>query len=222
VTPRAAFRAACGLLLAGTALSLVLGVSAQELLEDETLDRPLAVAIPLEHAGWRGVDEELEPQLVASLKLDDVVRRRYTGPGGETVVLYVAYHGNKRRGMDTIYHNPTVCFPSQGFEHVSTDLEDVTLHDKALQLETCRYVFASGPERLSVLTFFKVGDELLDQSPRNKAFWLLSHKLLPDTPGAFVQVQVITRVANGDDYAAADVQHAFLQAFGRPILEAVD
>lgn len=219
---RTAFRVACGVLLAGAALSVTLGVSTSALLEDQQLDKPLAEAVPAEHAGWTSVDETLEPRVVSQLRLDDYLRRQYTGPEGERVVLYVAYHGNKRRGMDTIFHNPTVCFPSQGWTHLDTQFETVTLNQKAQQLETCRYVFENGPDRLSVLTFFKVGDEFLDQSPRNKAFWLLTHKLLPDTPGAFVQVQVLTAVADGDDYAATDRQHAFLQTFGRFLLEAID
>jgi hypothetical protein len=86
-------------------------------------------------------------------------------------------------------------------------------------------VFAKDTLRLSVLTFFQVGGELLDQSPRNKAIWMLVDRALPpldDSPGTFVQAQVIVPVGAGGESAAAALQSQFLRTFGSAILRAVD
>ena len=98
-------------------------------------------------------------------QVDDHVRRVYTSADGGEVLLYVAYHGNKERGMQTWYHNPTVCLPSQGWTLESERSGTETLPDSARPVPVCRYLFAKDGRRLSVLTFFQVDRELLDQSP---------------------------------------------------------
>ena len=141
------------------------------------------------------------------------------------MLLYVAFHGNKQRGMDTWYHNPTICMPAAGFELVDTRLSSETLTDAAREIPVCRYVFARGEERRSVLTFFKVDEEFLDQSPRNKPFWTLLERVTPqfdDSPGTFVQVQIVAPVVDRDEYAAAEVQSRFLHDFGLPILRSLE
>ncbi len=212
----------CALLFSAGVGSIFAGQSAHDLLENLQLPRPLKVAVPAELGGWSGVDTPLSDSAFKQLRLDDYVRRNYTSADGETVQLYIAYHGNKRRGLDTLYHNATVCMPSAGYAHIDTELEEVTLHDKAKSIATSRYIFAKGGDRVAILSFFKIGDEFLDQSPRNKSFWLLQHKILPETPGAFVQVQVIVPIRGEDMFKANELQSRFLQVFGRSILEAID
>ena len=154
-----------------------------------------------------------------------ILKPTYRGPDGEDVVLYMTYHGNRQRGLETFYHNATVCYPAGGFEHVDTRLEDVILTEIARSVPTCRYTFVKGGVRLAVRTFFKIDDELIDQSPRNKPLWLVEFKLTPRldrSPGTFFQVQVITRVGDEGDHAADRVQKRFLQTFGASIFSAMD
>jgi len=215
----------CSMLGAAAVASYVLGEGVGRLTATERLPRPLAEAIPVEIAGWRGVDDPMTAEAIRTTQVDDHVRRRYTAANGDEVLLFVAYHGNKERGMQTYYHNVTVCFPSQGWTPESERTATETLHEAAMEIPVCRYVFAKDGVKLSVLTFFKVDDDLLDQSPRNKPFWLLLDRATPqfdDSPGMFVQVQIITRVGDGGEYAAADVESRFLRDFGPRILKAVE
>jgi len=223
--PNTAVVVVCSLLGAAAIASYVVGDGIGRLTGTERLPRPLAIAVPAAMAGWKGVDEPMTAEVIRTLQVDDYVRRRYSAENGDEVLLYVAYHGNKERGMQTYYHNVTVCFPSQGWKPESEQTSTETLHEAAKEIPVCRYVFSKDGVKLSVLTFFKVDDTLLDQSPRNKPFWLLLDRATPqfdDSPGMFVQVQILTRVGDLGEYAAADVESRFLHDFGPTILKAVE
>lgn len=225
MTTRQAGLLVCALLAVAAVVSFAIGDGTARLLGTVRLPRPLAEAVPLELAGWKGVDEPVGEAVVRITKIDDNVRRRYRAPGGAEVLLYVAYHGNKQRGMETLFHNPTVCYPSEGWTLVSERTGTETLARSAREIPVCRYVFARAGTRASVLTFFQVGGELLDQTPRNKWFWTLVDRAKPqldDSPGTFVQVQVFTLVGRDGDAAAANVQSRFLRDFGEAILAAVE
>lgn len=79
---------------------------------------PLA-ALPLEIAGWHGVDIPLEDDVTAMLRADLNVQRTYSGAGGDIVFLYIGYYGTDRGGRPE--HTPEVCYPSAGWEIVRSD-----------------------------------------------------------------------------------------------------
>ena len=216
----------CALLGAAAVASYAVGDRSSDLTGTVLLPHRLADAIPASLGGWRGTDEPLSEAAIRTTQVDDHVRRQYRSEeDGARALLYVAYHGNKGRGMDTLYHNATVCFPSQGWKLESERAGTETLPDSARSVPVRRYVFEKDGLRLSVLTFFQVGGELLDESPRNKAVWTLLDRALPqldDSPGTFVQAQVIVAVEAGGEAAADDVQSKFLRVFGSTILRAVD
>ncbi len=214
----------CAVFAAGTVVSQLTGNPVSALQGTVALGTPLRAAIPMESAGWRMVQEdELREFELEITKVDDYVSRLYEGPRGESVLLYIAYHGNKERGMQTYYHNASICYPAAGWQLDGEALSELTLHDVAKQVPICRYSFSRNNERVSVLTFFQVNDELLDQSPRNKTLWTLFDRMTPqldDSPGTFVQVQIVVPVTD-DGPLAADVQTRFLQAFGTAIFQAL-
>jgi EpsI family protein len=225
VKPRTALVAVCAVMAAAAAISYAVGDPASRLTGTVRLSRPLNDAIPRELGDWRGVDDPMSDEVVRTTKVDDYVRRRYRSRDGAELLLYVAYHGNKERGMQTYYHNATICFPSQGWRLESERTGTETLHDAAKEVPVCRYVFSKDAMRISAMTFFKVDGDLLDQSPRNKPFWMLLDRATPqldDSPGTFVQVQLLTTVGAGGESGAADVQSRFLRDFGRTILTAVE
>ncbi len=214
----------CAIFAVGTAVSMMWGDAVSSLQGTVLLARPLREAIPTELGGWRMTQEdELREFELEITKVDDYVSRLYEGPKGESILLYVAYHGNKERGMQTYYHNASVCYPAAGWELEDEVLSELTLHDVAKQVPICRYSFKRRGERVSVLTFFQVNDELLDQSPRNKTLWTLFDRMTPaldDSPGTFVQVQVVAPIT-ADGVPAFEAQRRFLQAFGTAIFQAI-
>ena len=215
----------CALLGAGAVASYAVGDRSAGLTGTVRLPHRLADAIPASLGGWQGVDDPLSEADVRTTQVDDHVRRRYTSADGAEALLYVAYHGNKERGMKTLYHNVEVCFPSHGWTKTGEVSGTETLPDVARSVPVCRYVFTKDAMRLSVLTFFQVGGELLDRSPRNMAIWMLIDRATPqldDSPGTFVQAQVIVPVGADGESAASAVQSQFLRTFGSAILRAVD
>lgn len=222
---RAAVAIVCGVLAAAAIASYAVGDRLSRLVGTVHLPQRLDAAIPSQLAGWNGRDEPMSDADVRMTQVDDYLRRRYASADGDEVLLYVAFHGNKARGQNTYYHNPTVCLPAQGLKLAATRTGTETLPDSARVLPVCRYVFANETARLAVLTFFQVDGDLLGESPRNDAMRALLDQSVPqldDSPGTFVQVQVIVGVGDSGDAAAADVQSKFLRAFGSTILRAVD
>lgn len=215
--------------LLGVALPLSFWFGALQPSQEGTIElaAPLEESVPLELAGWTASETQvpLTDAEIRTIRADDWLKRVYHGPDGEAVVLFVLFHGNKERGLHRYYHNATVCYPAAGYEQVVTRPGNVVLKDLAEQVPVCRYTFARAGSRVSVLTFFKINDELLDQSPRNKPFWMIMEKLTPefdDSPGHFSQVQIIAPVDGDDDYAAERAQGRFLEDFGRTIFAALE
>lgn len=222
---RTAALALCATFAAAIPASVRWGDPVDRLLGTVRLPRPLADAIPATLGGWTGKDQPLTAKERQTILVDDVVQRLYRGPGGEAVTLFISFYGNKERGLQRLYHNPTICYRDAGWTLRDTRFERLTVDDAAAELPTCRYLFDRDGQRLSVTTFFRVDDEFLDESPRNKPFWTLLEKITPDLsdePGSFVQVQVVVGVTNGDDSGAAGTTTRFLQVFGRRILAAID
>lgn len=125
--------------------------------------------------------------------MDQYLRRQYRSADGRSAMLYAAYYGNKAKGMETIYHNPTVCFPAAGWKWAGSEQRTVTLTDAARQFDVSLDTFRKPGEEITVLNFFIVDGEVLEKPPRNKPFWIGLDKLrLSGDPGYFVQAQVVT------------------------------
>lgn len=214
-----------GLIGAAVPASRLLGPDADALVARTPLAQPLAEAVPIEHAGWTGRELDLNEVERERLDVDDYVNRVYTNAAGDQIGLFITYQGNKQRGLRSYYHNASVCYPAQGYAQQDTQISELVLTDVAQRVPTCRYTFEKGRDRRLVLTFFKVDDEFLQESPRNRPFWVMAEKfesVLDDSPGTFAQVQVIAAVGPDGDAAASTLQREFLQQFGRVILEAID
>jgi len=221
---RALLYAALLMALAAPA-TIFVGGAADRAAGTTPLPRPLRDAIPTELAGWKmTLEDDLAERYVEMTRVDDYVSRRYVDADGGHLTLYVAYHGNKERGIGTLYHNASVCYPAAGWELAEEHFATLVLRESARAVPTCRYLFRRGPAMLSVLTFFAVDGELLDQSPRNKPFWLLADRLTPEIdhdPGTFLQVQVVGTVEPGEEEAVSRRQERFLQDFGGAIFRSV-
>lgn len=225
ISQRGMVLALCGLFTAALPLALWWGESLDNVLGSVRLARSLGDAVPRELDGWSGQDSPLSEYEVQTILCDDYVQRTYRGPSGDVVSLFVSFYGNKERGLQRYFHNPTVCYPAAGWRLAGTRFESVTLLDAGKELPTCRYTFEQGGRRQIVLTLFKIDDEFLEESPRNKPFWMLTDRLsvdLDDSPGTFVQVNVVVPVRGTDENAANATATRFLRTFGRAILNAVE
>ncbi len=222
---RRALLCAALMMALATPVSILIGGSGDRALGTTPLAQPLRVAIPTQLADWTmTLEDDLAERQVELTRVDDYVSRRYVDSDGGHVTLYVAYHGNKERGIGTLYHNASVCYPAAGWKLTEERFATLVLRESARSVPTCRYLFSRGQATLSVLTFFAVDGELLDQSPRNKPFWLLADRLTPEIDhdrGTLLQVQVVAVVQPGEAEAVARRQERFLQDFGGAIFRSV-
>ena len=79
--------------------------------------------LPHEIARWSGEDVPIDEGVVAMLAADYHVQRTYRHPLGGLVWLYVGYYGTERGGRPE--HTPWVCYPSNGWTIVRSEVVDV-------------------------------------------------------------------------------------------------
>lgn len=207
-----------GVLLLGVAASAMLGSLDHPFTAGETRHLKLAFSqYPLSIGQWKGEDRALSEREVSIAGMDEYLLRTYRHADGRVVSFYLCYYGNKLRGMESIYHSPTICFPAAGYEIASSERRRVKLLDAARQFEVSLDRFRKSGSELLVLNFFVIDGEILEKTPRNKPFYLALEKLkLSEDPGYFVQVQVIAPFrGGGDDPTATAI--AFLEEAGRHI-----
>ena len=142
---------------------------------------------------WTGTDRALPEKAVRIAGMDRYLRRDYRSEDGRNVQLFVSYYGNMRAGIDTIYHNPTICFPSHGWEAAGRAPATAGgAEDGSDPIPVTVFRFAKGRREYVVLNFFVVNGRSLPQSPRDDPLELARQKLsLRSDPGYYVQVQVI-------------------------------
>jgi EpsI family protein len=205
-------------LLCGIGLSFLLGKLGNPFVSAATRDLKIPFAeFPRKLEGWQGEDRPLKAKEIKIAGMDRYLRRLYRHRDGRAVVLYLSYYGNKARGMEAIYHNPTICFPSAGWEAVRATRREIRLVDVAKKFDVSMDTFKKGGSQLVVLNFFIVDGEVLEESPRNKPFWLALDKLRFSTdPGYFVQVQVVVQ-SQGDLEITEATAADFLAGAGRYI-----
>ena len=207
-----------GVLVFGVAVSTVFGKLGNPFMAAETRDLKMAFAeYPLTIGEWKGEDRVITEKEASIAGMDEYLLRTYRHPDGRVVSFYLCYYGNKLRGMESIYHNPTICFPAAGYKIASSRRQRVKLLDAARQFEVSLDRFRKSGSELLVLNFFVVDGEILEKTPRNKPFYLALEKLkLSSDPGYFAQVQVIAQSrGDGEDPAATAVE--FLEEAGRYI-----
>jgi EpsI family protein len=174
---------------------------------------------PLVIGSWTGEDEPLPDRVRDIAGMDLHLNRKYISESGESVHLYLAYYGNRQRGMRTIYHNPTVCLDAAGWTQVGRQKVRVrTDSDEVEELRATLYTFRRMGRSTQILSFYLVDDELLDGPPREKPLRLALEKLkLSFDPGYYVQVQVVPE-ADRDPEAARRAALTFLRLAAPHIL----
>ncbi|MGE4535771.1 MAG: exosortase C-terminal domain/associated protein EpsI [Desulfovibrio sp.] len=83
-----------------------------------TLPQPLT-AFPTQLGEWRAVGHrQFSEALLTKLRPTDYLYRRYSGPGGKTVDVYIGYHDGAQ-GAGPI-HSPKNCLPGNGWSEISS------------------------------------------------------------------------------------------------------
>jgi hypothetical protein len=187
-----------GVLAAGIAASFVFGRMWRPFASTEFRDllRPLP-DFPRTLEDFVGEDVPLGERVREKAGMDRWLRREYRSRDAGSLIFYVAYYGNRDRGLETIYHNPTVCYPAAGFTPGVSEIVSITGGSDGEPIEVDLTVYRSpGGTELLVGSFFILDEKRVSaRPPRNEVVTLGFEKLRPSlTPGYFVQVQVVAAV----------------------------
>jgi len=119
---------------------LFLAAAAYMTLHRETaqlLAHPLS-AFPSEMGGWRAIRQDyFSSALLAVLRPSDYLSRRYLGPAGKTVDLYIGYHDGAQ-GSGPI-HSPKNCLPGNGWLEITSRPLEVEIGGERVHLTQALY-----------------------------------------------------------------------------------
>lgn len=207
----------------GVAYRFTSAAIARELSATIKLDPPLAT-LPHAIGSWQGKDVEIREAVQQIAGNDDFVNRAYRNARtGEEVMLYVGYTARPRT---MLRHRPTVCYPSAGYSHVSTEKVVVGSAASAAPALLHRFLKAGLVDsRVVVLNYYVLdGDVTIDED----RFWGISWRSptrANDDLRYVAQVQIMATVRGTQEAAidavqkfAAEASPAILQLLPRPQL----
>ncbi|MBI3350326.1 MAG: EpsI family protein [Burkholderiales bacterium] len=163
-------------------------------LADQQAKVELESIFPASFGGWR-VDSQqpvgiISPDVAELLSklYAQTLTRTYVGPGGERMMLSVAYGGDQSDA--TRAHRPDVCYPAQGFSIVAS--ADANVDTGSGKFLNVRHMYATLGSRHEPVTFwFVVGDQVAVSGTQQKLAQLQygMRGLIPD--GMLVRVSSI-------------------------------
>lgn len=148
--------------------------------------RPLS-ELPMEIAGWKGSNLELEQKVVDAVAVNDYVARLYEAPGAQPLVLYVGYYRSQRTGQ-TI-HSPKNCLPGAGWEPVESSR--IALHPAGMAAAVVNlYVIEKGLDRQLVLYWYQSHGKIIASEYAGKLNMVVDAVRLNRTDSALVRLSI--------------------------------
>ncbi|OLN29436.1 EpsI protein [Desulfovibrio sp. DV] len=182
------------------------------------LARPLS-QFPTTLGHWRMIAQEhFTPETVAFLRPTDYLARRYEGPNGERIDIYIGYHDAAQASGPV--HSPKNCLPGSGWIELSTSQRSVKLAGKEEQVAQALY--GKAEEELLFLYWFVVRDSILSSEIGLKVAEVANALRHGQRSAAFVRISLPARnnpaaaVAAATDFlnAGSDAIAEFLRPKG--------
>jgi len=178
------------LLLGAGAGYRVLSGQEERLALKQGITPPVLLRLPLELGAWHSSPVSLERSVVAAIKADAYLSRRYEDEStGDEVVLFVTAAANARAMLG---HRPEICYPAIGWVLEHTRVVELATDGTPVKVRLQRFL-RPGHRRSSqvVLSYFIVGGKAtIDEADFRGLYWrrpTFAH----DSPGHLLQVQVI-------------------------------
>lgn len=165
------------------------------------LRQPL-VGFPDRIGDWLGTDWPADPTVIADIKVDDHLQRRYAHPSGAMVVLWLSY---SRRAADR-YHYPTVCMRGAGWLENRAERRVLPASDDSPALLTFEFEREGGNQAI-VYWYYILGADPLDRWLRSGSKW--ARGFLRGATSGGLTVEVFTQ--------GEPVEPARLEEFARQV-----
>jgi exosortase D (VPLPA-CTERM-specific) len=78
-------------------------------------------AFPLEFRGWKGISQQVDPEIVKKSGAEESFQATYTNNKNGFVSLYIGYRGTPFMEGEEFFHSPTVCLPAGGWNVLEQD-----------------------------------------------------------------------------------------------------
>ena len=155
---------------------------------------------------WLGRNDRLEPDVLATLALDDYALINYTRDNTPWVNFYSAYYANQSGGGST--HSPRTCIPGGGWDisEIKTAAIDLpaVAGRAATTMNVNRAIIAKGDQRQLVYYWFDQRGRVLTDELEVKWYILYDGVARDRSDGALVRL--ITPVPPNEDIAKADAR----------------
>ena len=184
--------------LVAAAIIVAAGIYASGASAPERLpSRETLATTPVSLQAWQGLDVALDDDVLAQLRVDDYINRRYIAADAPPVALYVGYYASQRQG-DTI-HSPQNCLPGAGWRPVSAERTTVDFGGRTVPVN--RFIIQKGLDRQAVFYWYQGRSRVVANEFANKAWLMLDAARLRRTDGGLVRA--ITPVSSTPDAAFA-------------------
>lgn len=205
-----------GLLLVSIAAATLLAPQREQIKPDRTPFAQFPMHLP---GGWAGRTDRLEPDVLATLQLDDYLLVNYAREGEPWVNFYSAYYDSQSSGVSS--HSPRTCIPGGGWKITQIEETPITLDagpgQPAIAFTVNRTVIQKGEQRQLVYYWFDQRGRVLTSELEVKWFILKDSIARKRSDGALLRV--VTFVPPGEDLAQADRRiNSFLSA-AAPLLQ---
>lgn len=171
------------------------------------LANPLS-EFPAKLGSWQMVQQQyFSTALLSKLRPSDYLSRRYQGPDGKTVDLYIGYHDGGQ-GSGPI-HSPKNCLPGSGWYEIFTRPLEFTYQGKRIHLTQALY--RQGDRQELFVYWFMVRDSILSNEIGLKLAEMANSVRHGQRGASFVRLSMPAQ----DDPAAAlsTVESFLMQAY---------
>lgn len=161
---------------------------------------------------WRGsANAPFEPKIMAALRVDELVNRRYRDSAGRSAMLYIGYYAHQEVGETA--HSPLNCLPGNGWEPVKIGTIDVAMSPAAgaPTSRVSRYVVQKGIDRQVVIFWYQSKGRVIANEYATKFYMMLDAIRLNRTDGAIVRVTVPIERLQGSEAAAERLAVSFIR-----------
>ena len=208
---------ACALLIVAGIAYHVIAARLDRLDDSFELSVPLK-NIPLEIGGWQGTDVALSEIVQKIAGNDDYVNRIYRNDSaGQWANVYIAYTANPRTMLG---HKPTVCYPANGWEHVTTD-EIIIKCAGSTQVPALihRFRMPQSAAEVVVLNFYVLNGQATNDEKEFNALRYRTPNISGDIARYVAQVQISSVFENSVRAAAKEMAELFLDYLPEPKVE---
>ena len=175
-----------------TIFFLGLALFAREWVNDRQSSATKMELMPFDHnlGAWKGVDLNLDADVVAMLNPDQIVFRRYQNTSGRSVDLYGVFYGSQ--GTHRTMHSPLNCYPGSGWEIVGKS--KIRLHrsgDTGEGIEVRKVIMRKGLASRLLYYWYYAGGNTASNQYVNKALTLYGALMHGRTDGGLVTVSTL-------------------------------